>query len=530
MNNGYSVISIIKKELFVVRFHMRNKMVLVYHKIRAHSVQNFISGILYQLIVAVSGFIMPRLIIANYGSVLNGLVSTVTQLVTYLAIVEMGLASASLVALYKPMATRDYITASRVVSAINSFYHRVALFFSVGTLVCGIILPLVIQDDIPVTTIWLVVAAVSGVNLVTYIFLGKYRALLQSDNRLYVSNYVKCLSVVIQLCLSLYIIRLSWNIAFIKFTAIITGMIEFFLLSYYCKRVYPEIKMNVNPQIDAIRQRKDILIHQISALILNNTDVLLLTLFGSTLALVSVYSVYNMVMMILFNVISSLMSSRSAVLAKLYVLGKIDELRTEMYRFERLYYFVVFSLYACMIVFVMPFVRLYTQGVTDINYDIPLIGALFPILGICRVLRGCYAEITNAAGKFKETKIQSINSAIINISISLLLIWKYQIPGLLIGSIIAELYRTVHCMIFFYRQLFPFDWKSLVLRIIINIILIVLTYIIMKQWRDMSFTNYYSAFLIMALVSAVILLLFWMVNCIMDYLIKCLKGRKNTLS
>lgn len=488
-------------------------------KIKSHSLQNFLSGVIYQFCVAVSGIILPRLIITHYGSVLNGLISTVTQMVAYLAIVEMGLASASLVALYEPMAKRDYEAASHIVATINKFYHQVAILFSIGTLVGGLLLPIFISDDIPVYTVWMVIAAVSGINLVTYMFLGKYRAILQSDNRLYVSNYVRCIGVALQLLLGILVIRIDWNIAFIKFAAVFTGCIEASLLSAYIRKVFPEIDSDVEPMAGTIKQRKDILVHQISALVLNNTDVLLLTLFGSTLALVSVYSVYNMVMVLLFNVIASFMSARSAAFARLYVLNNIEELRKKVYMFEKWFLIVVFGLYSCMAVLVMPFVRLYTSGVNDANYDLPVVGVLFSILGICRVLRGSYSEIISAAGKFKETRIQAINSTWINMVISLLLISQFQIPGILIGSIIAEAYRTIHCMFYFYNQIFRFPWKTSLVRIIANSILFLIVYIASEGVRNMTYDNYWSVAKIMAIVTVCVMMFVITINFFLEFIL-----------
>ncbi len=449
---------------------------------------------------------MPRLIIKHYGSVLNGLVTTVTQMITYLAIVEMGIASASLVALYEPMAKRDYQKASSILAAINKFYHRVALYFTVGAIIGGMILPFVIADEIPLITVWLVVAAIAGINLVTYIILGKYRTLLQSDNKLYISNYARCIGAFLQFLLALLVLSIDWEIAFIKFAAVLSGCIEGILLWYYCRKVYPDIKTNAEPMEGAIKQRKDILVHQFSALVLNNTDVLLLTIFGDSLALVSVYAVYNMIMLLLHNVIASLLSARTAVFARLYVLRDIDGLRRKVSQFEILFYCIVFGLFSCMSILVMPFVRLYTRGVNDANYNLPLVGLLFCILGICRVLRGCYSEIINAAGHFKETKIQSINSALINIAVSMALIWRYQIPGLLLGSIVAEVYRTIHCMAYFNQRIFRFNWKVSVFRILLNTVLFVGAYSLFSPLRNSNFQDFYHALLIMLPTAIVILL------------------------
>ena len=486
------------------------------NRFKSQSFQIFLSGSIYQICIAISGILMPHLIITHYGSVLNGLISTVSQIVAYLSIVEMGIASASLVALYEPMAKHEYDRASQVVSAIKVFYHQIAKLFLLGSILCGLILPLIIKDDISVCTIWLVVVAVSGINLVTYIFLGKNRAVLQSDNKVYIINYTRCIGVVLQVALGVLVIFLDLNIAFIKLIAVFTCGIEAILLGFYVKKKYPSIRANGKPMLGAIKQRKDILIHQLSGLVLNNTDILLLSLIGSTLSLVSIYSVFNMVMIMLLQVISNFLSTRITIFAKLFVLGKINELKRKVSIFDGWYLAFSFSLFTTMAILIMPFIRLYTVGVNDANYDIPVVGLLFSVLGVSRVLRSCYSEIVASAGKFKETKDIVIITAIINLIISFCLIWKLEIAGLLIGSIIAELYRTIRYLIFFQKNIYQFNINLYAIRIITFSLLFVTFYWITNGYRMKAYSSYANAIINMGVVSFIVIPAFMFVNILIN--------------
>ena len=64
---------------------------------------NLIVGISSQIIALILGIIVPKLILVNYGSEINGLLSSVTNIYAYIAIVEAGVAAASCQALYKPI-------------------------------------------------------------------------------------------------------------------------------------------------------------------------------------------------------------------------------------------------------------------------------------------------------------------------------------------------------------------------------------------------------------------------------------------
>ena len=62
--------------------------------------RNVGANILLQVALTVSGLIIPRYILAFYGSEMNGLVSSISQFITYAALIEMGIGDATIIALY----------------------------------------------------------------------------------------------------------------------------------------------------------------------------------------------------------------------------------------------------------------------------------------------------------------------------------------------------------------------------------------------------------------------------------------------
>lgn len=51
-------------------------------------VLNIITSLLLQVIILICGFIVPKLIITNFGSDVNGLISSITQFLAYISLLE----------------------------------------------------------------------------------------------------------------------------------------------------------------------------------------------------------------------------------------------------------------------------------------------------------------------------------------------------------------------------------------------------------------------------------------------------------
>ena len=65
-----------------------------------NSINNLVWGIIGNLITSIVAIVIPRLFIVNYGSEINGLLASIRQIYVYLALLEIGVGDASVVALY----------------------------------------------------------------------------------------------------------------------------------------------------------------------------------------------------------------------------------------------------------------------------------------------------------------------------------------------------------------------------------------------------------------------------------------------
>ena len=88
-----------------------------------------ITTMLYQVLVFLAGFITPKVMLTYYSSEINGLVTSITQFITYFNLVEAGLSGAAIYALYSPIAKKDYEEISSVVTAAKKFYFQAGEIF-----------------------------------------------------------------------------------------------------------------------------------------------------------------------------------------------------------------------------------------------------------------------------------------------------------------------------------------------------------------------------------------------------------------
>ena len=89
-----------------------------------NSINNLVWGIIGNLITSIVAIVIPRLFIVNYGSEINGLLASIRQIYVYLALLEIGVGDASVVALYGPIARQDHKSVNEILAATDFYYKK----------------------------------------------------------------------------------------------------------------------------------------------------------------------------------------------------------------------------------------------------------------------------------------------------------------------------------------------------------------------------------------------------------------------
>lgn len=405
--------------------------------------KNILSSIFLQIITAASGLILPHFFVATYGSSINGMVSSVSQILSYLALVETGISASAIVELYKPIAEKNIDRQNYILSATRKFYLQSGFIYTGLLLLLSVFYPLIIHDQIDVVVTRLMIFVLSGSNLFDYYILGKYKVLLSADQKVNIINNVQSIGILLNLIVSIVLIMNQVNAVLVKLTATLVYILRSIYLIVYVKNNYKTINFNIKTNNYALPQRWDALLHQIVGVICNNTDIILITVFlgANSLKEASVYYVFSLAPNMFTSFANSISSAIVPSFGKAYVEDK-SVFSNSYNSFEYVYFIILFTLYSVLFLLLLPFVSLYTQGVVDVNYHRPHLAILFATMGLVQNIRIPSLSLICAVGHFKQTKYRALLEAIINFLVTIILIRKYGIAGAVTGTIISYLYRS----------------------------------------------------------------------------------------
>ena len=176
---------------------------------------NLLAGIVGQVCSVILAVLFSNAVLQYYGSEINGLLSSVTNIYAYIAIVEAGVAAASCQGLYKALTERNFDRANSILSATNKYYHRTGLSYLVLIIVFAAIYPLMISTDIPYGTIVLVILFNGLGNVTNYFFHGKYMIFLKADGKNYVRTSIETYINIAKQLAKIILIKLGYNVVFV---------------------------------------------------------------------------------------------------------------------------------------------------------------------------------------------------------------------------------------------------------------------------------------------------------------------------
>ena len=102
---------------------------------------NTLVAIIYQLIVVVCGFILPRVILGEFGSELNGLVNSITQFLSVISFMELGVGAVVSSELYGPLLRREWKSISIIVSSAEKFFKKLATILCIYVVILFFFVP-----------------------------------------------------------------------------------------------------------------------------------------------------------------------------------------------------------------------------------------------------------------------------------------------------------------------------------------------------------------------------------------------------
>ena len=390
---------------------------------------------------AIAAFISRTFFIQILGVQYLGISGLYSNILSMLALSDLGLNVVMLYSLYKPLAEHDTQKIAVLIRYYKKIYYIIASVVLALGLMCIPILPYVVKNSL-LTPHELVVYYVLILlnSICSYLVVSKI-TLIRADQKAFIVQMVTTGCTVMMHVFQIVMLYYTGNYTAYLLIQIAFTLLSNLILSAIANRKYPYLKESTHLSIGKEQRReivgnlKSTFLYKVGAVIMNSTDNILISVLLGTVV-VGYYSNYLVIIAMVNNVIAILVQ---AVLASVgnYNATQNSESKYQLFRFMMMgFYALAGFCAACYICIFDDFIKLWIGE----EFILPkeFLYALVVNSFVLCILNPLWMT-RESAGVFKSIKYLMLCAAALNIGLSVLLGKTFGLGGIILATAIAQL-------------------------------------------------------------------------------------------
>ncbi len=410
-----------------------------------NSVKNTIMSIVTNITTILVGFIAQKIFLSCLGIEYLGINGLFGNIISMLGIVELGIGSAIIYNLYKPISENNI----EKIKSLMKFYKISYRIIAIIIMVIGIaIIPFlhIIVGEVNIPESIYVIYAFFLLDIICSYMLTYKRSILYANQKTYIVNIVHVLYLIIMNSIQIAFLLITKNYIIYLTIKVICRILENVVITIIANKRYAYIteknveKLDKQTQKDILKKLKALVYHKIGGFVVNGTDNIIISMFlGVTW--VGLYSNYSMIIVAINNIITQIYSSLTASIGNLLVERK-KEKNYEIYK--KLMFFNFWLSAFCAISFfiiVTNFISIIYGEQYILSQLVVLILAINMYFQNMRKTMNSFKE---AAGIFYEDRFVPIIESVVNIVFSVILVKICGIAGVFIGTILSSMVLHVY--------------------------------------------------------------------------------------
>ena len=422
----------------------------------SYSIKNSITSAVSYFIAIVIGIVAQSLFIRFLGMEYLGLNGLFTNILTVLSIFDLGVGSAIVYNLYKPIADNDVDKIKSLMLFYKKAYNFIAIIiFLAGLIVIPFLTKIVgkIDADVNLYVIYIMFL----INTVSSYLMSYKRSLVCAYQKNYIVNIVHIFYLLFINVTRLFLIFLLKNYYVYLAITIFGQLLENFIITLIANKQYPYLldknvtKIDKGTEKNIFKKVKALIFHKVGSVIINGTDNIIISSFLGVVT-VGLYSSYTLIINPITSLLSQFMSSTTASVGNLLVTENTEKIYNVFKRIRFLNFLLSCVSGICLFVIIQPFVEMWIGK----QY-------LLPMSVICTIvfnyfqktMRSTYNVFKDSAGIWQEDKYIPLIESILNIFFSIFLLKIFGLSGVFMGTIISGLILWLYSYPkFVYKKIF----------------------------------------------------------------------------
>lgn len=446
------------------------------------SIRNIIFSCVVNVISLLIGFVAQAIFLKTMGEEFLGINGLFTNIISMLSIVELGIGTAIVYYLYKPLAENNESRIRRIMNFYGSSYKKIAItILMLGICITPFLNYLVGENNVSINIYVVYILFVLDASL--YYILSYKRTILVANEKNYYINIVHLVYLLLLNFLQILVLYLTKDYYLYVIIKIIMRVLENIIINIIVKFKYPYLSnikkenLDIDTKNDIKQKIKSLIFHKLGTFIVSGTDNILISIiFG--LGSVGLYSNYYMIINAIYGILVQVFNSVTASVGNL-LLEKNQNKNYSVYKrilFANTWIsiFTSVSLYICIDAFIAIWI-----GKEFILGEVVLITLIANYY--FTTMRMTYNIFKDSAGIYYEDRFIPLIESFCNIAFSIVFAKFFGLAGIFMGTISSQLILHLYSYYkYVCKKLFGINYYEYLKVLIKNILLLVFSMILSK--------------------------------------------------
>lgn len=385
-------------------------------------------------------FLMRTAMIYFMGAQYLGLNSLFTSVLSTLNLVELGVGSAMIYSMYKPIAEDDTREICALMKLYRTYYRIIGLVIGVLGIILLPFIPKLISGDVPVgINIYILYLLNLASTVLTYWLFSYKNCLLSAHQRNDVTSKVSMFISTITHGLHLFVLIVLKNYYVYLLVTLVMQCVSNLVTAIVVTKMYPHYKPVGRLEKDKVReinQRvRDLFTSKFGAIVVNSVDTIVISAFLG-LTMLAIYQNY---FYILTSVKSILAVAFAAVTAgvgnSLIVESKAKNLK-DLKKFTFIIAWLAGFCACCFLCLYQPFMKIWVGEELMLDFAAVICFCIYFFVVEINQLLILYKD---AGGIWHEDRFRPLVTAMTNLIMNLIMVQFWGIYGVLLSTVLSTL-------------------------------------------------------------------------------------------
>ncbi len=405
-----------------------------------NATRNIIFGIILKIYQLVVPFMMRTAMIYLLGVEYLGLNSLFTSILQVLNLAELGVGSAMVFSMYKPITEDDNETICALMNLYKIYYRVIgAVVLLVGCVLLPFIPNLIngkIPNDINIYFLYLMNLVAT---VLSYWLFAYKNSILQAYQRVDVISKVMLVTETIKYVFQLLALAIFNNYYYFVTVILITQIVTNIITAIVSDKMYPQYKADgklSKEKKQRINQRiRDLFTSKVGSVIVNSVDNIVISSFLGLTAL-AMYQNYFYLITAVIGLVAIIFNACTAGIGNSLLVESKEKNFLDLQKFTFIISWIAGICTCCLLCLIQPFIKVWIGEKMLLSFSVVICFCIYYFVYEINQLLNTYKD---AAGIWHEDRFRPLITALTNLILNLIMVRFMGIYGVILSTVISIL-------------------------------------------------------------------------------------------